>query len=82
MFKKVLSLAVLCLALATAAAGASVPDAPISGAWTLTFTASGESHAVRANLEAQGTNVTGHIYRTKLKGTFEKDRLEIIMAND
>ncbi|MDX6270192.1 MAG: amidase [Acidobacteriota bacterium] len=82
MFKKVLSLAVLCLALATAALGASVPDAPISGAWTLTFTASGESHAVRANLEAQGTNVTGHIYRTKLKGTFEKDRLEIIMAND
>ncbi|HEV2800652.1 MAG TPA: acetamidase/formamidase family protein [Pyrinomonadaceae bacterium] len=83
MFKNLLSLAMLCLLFAgTAAHAANGGDTPISGQWTLTFTASGESHAVRANFEAQGDQVTGNIYRTKLKGTFQKDRLEIVMAND
>lgn len=79
MFRTVLSLAVLCLALvAPVQANETVT---ITGPWIITFTIAGESHSVRATLNQAGEVVTGQLQEDKLNGTFKEGQIEMTMSN-
>jgi amidase len=74
------NLLVLLVCIISAGGAFAETNADVSGSWIFCLKGAGEEHAVRATLEVDGTAVTGRIYGTTLKGTFEDGNLDIVMS--
>lgn len=80
MFRTVLCLAVLCLALVVSVQANETVT--ITGPWIVTFTIAGESLSVRATFNQEGDVITGELPDAKLSGTFKEGQIEITMLNE